>query len=90
MSAHTAGFFTFSSAYEILSPADTIAAARYGDKDVLLSGLLEGEQLIAGHPAVVQVNSGMGRGILFAFPVQHRAQSLATFRLLFNAILTSK
>jgi len=90
MSPHTAGFFAFSSGYEILSPADTITAARYGDKDVLLSGLLEGEQLIAGRPAVVQVNSGMGRVILLGFPVQHRAQSLATFRLLFNAILTSK
>ena len=51
---------------------------------------LEGEQGIAGRPAVVQVNSGMGRVILLGFPVQHRAQSLATFRLLFNAILTSK
>jgi hypothetical protein len=90
MSPHTAGFFAFSSAYEILSPADTITPARYSDKDVLVSGLLEGEQLIAGHPAVVQVNSGMGRVILLGFPVQHRAQSLATFRLLFNAILTSK
>jgi hypothetical protein len=90
MSSHTAGFCAFSSAYEILSPADTTTAARYGDKDVLLSGWLEGEQMIAGRPAVVQVNSGMGRVILLGFPVQHRAQSLATFRLLFNAILTSK
>ena len=90
MNPHTAGFFAFSSAYEILSPAETATAARYGDKDVLLSGWLEGEQVIAGRPAVVQVNSGMGRVILLGFPVQHRAQSLATFRLLFNAILTSR
>ena len=90
MSPHTAGFFAFSSAYEILSPADTTTAARYADKDVLLSGWLEGEQVIAGQPAVVQVNAGMGRVILLGFPVQHRAQSLATFRFLFNAILTSR
>jgi hypothetical protein len=90
MSAHTAGFFSFSSAYEILSPDRAATVARYGEKDVLLSGWLDGEQVIAGRPAVVQVNSGMGRVILLGFPVQHRAQSLATFRLLFNAILTSR
>jgi len=92
MNPHTAGFFAFSSAYEILSSPDTttITAARYGDKDLLVSGWLEGEQIIAGHPAVVQVNSGMGRVILLGFSVQHRAQSLATFRLLFNSILTSR
>jgi hypothetical protein len=56
----------------------------------LLSGWLEGEQIIAGHPAVVQVNAGSGRVILLGFPVQHRGQSLATFRLLFNSILTSR
>jgi zinc carboxypeptidase len=90
MSPHTAGFFAFSSAYEILSPANATTAARYGNNDVLLSGWLEGEQVIAGRPAVVEVSVGTGRVILLGFPVQHRAQSLATFRLLFNAILTSR
>jgi hypothetical protein len=90
MSAHTAGLFVFSSAFETVGAADTIAAARYGDKDVLLSGWLEGEAVIAGRPAVLQVNSGMGRVILLGFPVQHRGQSLATFRLLFNALLTTR
>jgi Zinc carboxypeptidase len=90
MSPHTAGFFVFSSAYETLSSSDTTTAARFGDKDLLLSGWLEGEQTIAGRSAVVQVNAGTGRVILMGFPVQHRAQSLATFRLLFNAILTSR
>jgi hypothetical protein len=30
-----------------------------------------------------------GRGVLLGFRIQHRAQSLATFRFLFNAIFTS-
>jgi len=89
MSAHTAGFFAFSSAYETLSPSTATTAARYADKDLLVSGWLEGGQVIAGRPAVVQVDAGAGRVILLGFPVQHRAQSLATFRLLFNAILTA-
>ena len=106
MSAHTAGFFASSSAYEILAPRsssdghggdsvrrapDTVqTVARYADKDLLLSGWLEGEQLIASRPAVVQVGVGTGRVVLLGFPAQHRAQSHATFRLLFNAILTSQ
>ena len=76
----------------IRRPAESRAttAARYGATDVLLSGWLEGEQVIAGRPAVVQVSVGAGRVVLLGFPVQHRGQSLATFRLLFNAILTSR
>jgi len=55
-----------------------------------LSGWLEGEEAIAGRSAVVQADVGMGRVVLLGFPVQHRAQSYATFRLLFNAILTAR
>ena len=64
--------------------------ARYGDKDLLLSGWLEGEEMIAGRAAVVQATVGPGRVVLFGFPVQHRGQSHATFRLLFNAILSAR
>ena len=39
--------------------------------------------------AALEVTSGQGRAVMLAFPVQHRAQSLATFRLLFNAIHTA-
>jgi hypothetical protein len=60
--------------------------ARYGEQDVLLSGWLEGERAIAGKGAVVEAHSGEGRAVLFGFRVQHRAQALGTFRLLFNAI----
>ncbi len=102
MTPQTAGFFSFSSAYEVapvmseaghggdapLSGVQTIA--RYGAKDVLLSGWLEGEPAIAGRAAVVQAAVGSGRVVLIGFRAQHRGQSHATFRLLFNAILTSK
>jgi len=106
MSAHTAGFFSFSSAYEILAPRsptdghggesagnvlDNVqTVARYGARDLLLSGWLEGEQVIADRPAVVQLGVGAGRVVLLGFSAQHRAQSHATFRLLFNSIFTSR
>jgi hypothetical protein len=91
MEPHTAGFFAFSSAYEITGASGSARViARYGSKDLLVSGWLEGEQVIASRPAAVEVAVGLGRVVLLGFPVQHRAQSLATFRLLFNAIFTAR
>jgi hypothetical protein len=93
----TAGFCTFNTAYEIAarSSAEPGAATariigRYPASNVLLSGWLEGEKAIAGKGAMVEVKSGQGRAILFAFRPQHRGQAHATFRLFFNAIHTSK
>jgi hypothetical protein len=90
MAEHATGFFGFSSAFEILPNANAVVAARYSSGDLLVSGWLEGEQLIAGRAAVVQLSVGAGHVVLLGFPVQHRGQSLATFRLLFNALLTGR
>jgi hypothetical protein len=87
MQARTAGFFSFSSAYEVDNRASTIrTAARYGASNLLLSGWLQGESVIAGRSAVVRATVGAGQVVLLGFRVQHRGQSLATFRLLFNSI----
>jgi hypothetical protein len=83
-----AAFFSSGSAYEVGDGPGVRVIARYGAKDILLSGWLEGEQVIAGRPAVVEAKAGLGRVVLIGFRAQHRGQSLATFRLLFNAILT--
>jgi hypothetical protein len=90
MPPHTAGFFGFSSAYQVTGGDSSVhVIARYGPKDLLVSGWLEGEQVIAGQPAAVEITVGAGRVVLLGFPVQHRAQSHATFRLLFNALFTA-
>jgi hypothetical protein len=83
-----AAFFSFSSAYDATPGPNVRVVARYGEKDILMSGWLEGEQAIAGRPAVVEAKAGLGRAVLIGFRAQHRGQSMATFRLLFNAILT--
>jgi len=44
----------------------------------------------AAYGFIVSAAIGKGRVILFGFRPQYRAQSLATFPLLFNSILTSK
>ncbi|MGC4085165.1 MAG: hypothetical protein QM736_24365 [Vicinamibacterales bacterium] len=102
MPAETAGMFVFSSVYGAYSAssrgnqytepsqaAGMRTVARYADQDVLLSGWLEGEELMAGRAAVVDASIETGHVVLFGFPVQHRAQSYATFRLLFNALFAA-
>ena len=65
-------------------------AACYAQKDVLQSGLLVGEELIAGTPALLQVHCGQGHVVLYGFAPQHRCQTHGTFKLLFNALYQQK
>jgi hypothetical protein len=92
----TAGFCSFNAGYEIAptpnaSPSAATARiiGRYAKSNVLMSGWLEGEKVIAGKGAIAEVKSGQGRAVLFAFRPQHRGQAHATFRLFFNAIHTA-
>jgi hypothetical protein len=85
--ATAAGFFAFSSAFDT-DAAGASVAARYANRDVLVSGWIEHEEVIAGRSAALRIPAGTGSVVLLGFAVQHRGQSLATFRLLFNALLT--
>jgi hypothetical protein len=63
--------------------------ARYPNTNVLASGWLRGEDLMAGRAAVVSIEMNPGRIVLFGLRPQHRAQTHATFPLLFNALYLS-
>jgi hypothetical protein len=62
---------------------------RYPKDNILRSGWLTGESFLANKIAVAEVKLGKGRMVLMPLKVQQRAQPYATFKLLFNAILTS-
>jgi hypothetical protein len=53
---------------------------------LLLSGYLEGESTILGKAPVVELPYGEGRLILVGFSLHNRAQMVANFKLLFNAV----
>jgi hypothetical protein len=91
MEKESIAWFESGPAFEITDPASVHAIARYPESEnPLLSGWILGDKLIRGRAAVVEAKIGKGRAILFGFRPQYRAQSLATFPLLFNSILTSK
>ena len=92
MPAETYGFYNNSPFFALVEGFQSQRAsvvARYPNADVVASGWLKGEDLMAGRAAVVSVDMNPGRIILFGLRPQHRAQTHATFPLLFNAIYQS-
>jgi hypothetical protein len=87
-------YFADSPAFTTRIPAvrgeaiDRAVVARYPDdeRDILVSGYLEGAELLERRAALVEVTVGKGRVILFGFRPQHRAQTHGTFKFLWNAL----
>jgi hypothetical protein len=85
-------FMAGSQAYEITSTQrsqDVEIITTYVDRDILQSGWLLGEQVIANKAAAVSVKHGDGRVVLIGFRPQHRYQTHGTFKLVFNALLNA-
>jgi Zinc carboxypeptidase len=62
---------------------------RYADKDILMSGWAKGEdKYLKNKAAMMDVSMGAGHVILFGFKPQFRGQPRASYKLLFNAILS--
>ena len=78
-----------SPAFEITAPSaeNYDIVVRYEDRDLLESGWLVGEENLARRAAVVSAKMGQGRVVLIGFPAQHRAQTHATYKILFNALV---
>ncbi len=82
-------FFGDNQVYEIRGFANTQDVSKvvtYIDRDILQSGQLDGESLIANRAAMVAVDHGDGDVVLIGFRTQHRGQTHGTFKFLFNAL----
>jgi glutamine amidotransferase-like uncharacterized protein len=80
-----AWYWTSSRAFSV-GDARVRVVARYATGDPLLSGWAIGSEAIAGQPAILEADVGDGSVVLFGFQPNYRAQSMATWPLLFNAI----
>jgi hypothetical protein len=61
---------------------------RFGDQtDLLVSGLLDNGDQIAGRTNIVDAPFGRGHVVLFSFNPMYRGTTIATYALVFNAIM---
>ncbi len=90
MPKEAAVMFSESLAFSTSIPSgewDRQVVASYPQENILMSGWLLGEDIIARKPALVDVKYKKGHIILIGFRCQHRAQSHGAYKFLFNALL---
>ncbi|MHB8054632.1 MAG: hypothetical protein ACYDH3_05240, partial [Candidatus Aminicenantales bacterium] len=87
----TPAVFTGSPAFETWAPLtsewDRKVVASYPEDNILLSGWISGEEIIARKAAVVDTQYKKGRIILIGIACQSRAQAHGTYKFLLNALL---
>ena len=83
--AESIAWFEQSPAFDVSGNARSIVSYPTAASP-LMSGWLLGAEKLNGKSAVVEVPVGKGRVILFGFRPQYRAQTWATFKLLFNSL----
>ena len=88
MPRETIGWFQGGPAFEVLDSTVTRVIGKWPDDPdrVLLSGWVLHPDRIAGKAAILEVQQGAGRVILFGIRPQYRGQSIASYPLLFNSL----
>jgi len=86
MPSKAAVFYSGSPVFETLDGFKGTVLARYPENETpLASGFLQGEKLIQGKAAALEIPIGDGRVVLLGFRPQWRGQPFGSFRMLFNA-----
>ena len=91
------GFFSRSPVFSVAGQNDSDNAleprnqnvsivARYPETNMLLSGWMVGEKVLANRAAVVEAKLGRGKVVLLGLRGQHRGQTHGTYKLLFNSL----
>lgn len=92
MPAEAVAYYTSGPVFATSVPGAGVARSvvarlpRYEDQ-IVASGWAAGTEHMAGRAAIVEAALGRGKVALFGPRVQNRAQTLATYKFLFNAIL---
>jgi len=66
---------------------DRRVIASFPEDDVLMSGFVRNEELLAKQAAMVWLKKGEGQLLLYSFSPQFRASTGGTYKLLFNGLL---
>jgi hypothetical protein len=74
-----------SRAFDVSDPAIDVVA-RYAEGNPAVSGWILGPQHLAGKPGLLEARVGQGSVVLFGFQPNYRAQTVATWPLLFHAL----
>ncbi|UCE22128.1 MAG: hypothetical protein JSV46_07945, partial [Candidatus Aminicenantes bacterium] len=68
------------------SPSSLKVVARYPNDNPFMSGRLIGDHIFHNKPALIEIDYGKGKVIMFGFRPQNRAQPHGTFMLFFNSL----
>ena len=69
---------------------DRRVIAKFPEKNILLSGYSENQELLGNKSAMIWLKKGKGQLVLFGFNPQFRASTQGSYKLLFNSLLLPK
>jgi len=84
-------FFDSGPVFDVPATFKATKLAKYQDTgSPLMSGDLLGDKFMNGKAAALDIDLGAGHVVLLGFRPQWRGQTMGTFKVIFNALLSSK